>query len=96
MESAWKSAFPHCKFGISPFLILEDKYPDFRALVCEMDLKDLLIETDAPYLFPTSLDFRSPLLIRDITEELASTNSSSVKEIAEVTSKNAVDLYNMQ
>ena len=61
-----------------------------------MDPKDSLIETDAPYLFPTSLDFGSPLLIRDIAEKLASIYSCSVEEIAEVTSKNAVDLYNMQ
>ena len=96
MYRAWKTAFPSCKFGISPFLLLDDKYPDFRALVCEMKLEDLLIESDAPYLHPSSLKFGSPLLVRDIADKLANIFSCTVDEVAEITANNAVELYNLQ
>ena len=48
----WKSTFKNCKFGISPFLLKNKKYPEYRSLICEMNLQDLIMETDAPYIYP--------------------------------------------
>ena len=28
---------------------MEEKYPDIRSTVCNMDINDIIIETDAPY-----------------------------------------------
>jgi Tat protein secretion system quality control protein TatD with DNase activity len=46
-----KQEFPNTKFGISPFLLMDEQHSDFRTKVCEMDLQDILMESDVfPYL----------------------------------------------
>lgn len=94
--SKWKSAFPNCKFGISPFLIMNEKYPDLRAVVCSMKLEDIILETDAPYIHQPSESFGSPMLIQDILSALYSMFPAySTDEIANITTKNCLQLYNI-
>ncbi|CAC5356177.1 tatD [Mytilus coruscus] len=66
MYRKWKTSFPNCKFGISPFILNDQKYPKFRSLVCNMKLKDIVLETDAPYLHSELEELGSPLMIKDI------------------------------
>ncbi|CAC5407091.1 tatD [Mytilus coruscus] len=58
-----KSVFPNGKFGISLFLLMDNKYPSYRSTVCEMDLEDLVLETDSPYLYPQGYPEVSPELL---------------------------------
>ena len=95
MYRKWKTSFPNCKFGISPFILNDQKYPKYRSLVCNMKLKDIVLETDAPYLHSEFEDFGSPLMIKDICEKLANIFLCSVEEIANITTKNATDVYSI-
>lgn len=61
-----KLAFKNSKFGISPFLLKDNKYPDFRSTVCNMALSDLLLKTDSLYLSPSKRVPATPLLLREI------------------------------
>ena len=45
-----------------------------------MKLKDMVLETDAPYLYYEFGDFGSPLIIKDICEKLANIFLCSVEE----------------
>lgn len=90
-----KDAFPNSKFGISPFLLLDEKYPDFRERVCQMELKHLVIETDAPYLHRRKEKEGTPLLTIEIVEKLATMFSRECEEVARITTENTVELYNI-
>ncbi|CAG2207189.1 tatD [Mytilus edulis] len=92
MYRKWKTSFPNCKFGISPFI---QKYPKYRSLVCNMKLIDIVLETEAPYLYSEFEDYGSPLMIKDIYEKLANIFLCSVEEIANITTKNATDVYSI-
>lgn len=94
--SRWKAAFPNCKFGISPFLILNDKYPNFRARVCAMEIKDIVLETDSPYLYASSDSFGSPLLLQDILTQLFGMFPFNIDELASITTQNCKELYNLE
>ncbi|XP_063399041.1 uncharacterized metal-dependent hydrolase YabD-like [Mytilus trossulus] len=92
----WKIAFPEVKFGISPFLLNEIKYPQFRVLVCKMELRDLLLETDAPYLPGADGSTGSPLLVKDLAEKIANPHNVSTEEVARITTDNAKKLYKIK
>ena len=63
--------FPNGKFGISPFLLMEEKYPKLRTRVCEMDMKDIIIETDAPYLGGNGRRTGCPSMVLEIAIKLS-------------------------
>ena len=92
----WKELFPNCKFGISPFLLMEHKYPDLRSTVCEMDINDLLIETDAPYLSERGRGTGTPALVLGIAIKLSSMFNLSLEDVARITTSNAMKLYRIQ
>lgn len=91
----WKRQFSNCKFGISPFLLLGDRFPNLRSIICEMSLADLVIETDAPYISPAGRMNGCPSLTIDIAVALSSMFNMTVSEIAACTTSNAVELYNI-
>ncbi|XP_063442890.1 putative deoxyribonuclease TATDN2 [Mytilus trossulus] len=96
MYRKWKSYFPNCKFGISPFLLMEEKYPDIRSTVCNMDINDIIIETDAPYLSNKGGRTGCPSMTYDIAQKLANLFNVSLMEVACVTTSNALKLYNIK
>lgn len=61
---AIKGAFRNTKFGISPFLLMTNKYPDFRVHFCELSLSDMILESDTPYLHPNDYPEASPMLLK--------------------------------
>ena len=61
---AIKGAFHNTKFGISPFLLMPNKYPDFNVDLCELRLRDMILESDAPYLHPKDYPEASPMLLK--------------------------------
>ena len=61
----------------------------------EIDLKHLILETDSPYLTPTPFRGKrnESKYILNIAEKLAEVKGVSLEEIAEITNKNASNLF---
>ncbi|CAC5379689.1 tatD [Mytilus coruscus] len=91
-----KRCLPNTKFGISPLLLMDDKYPQLRSQVCEMQLEDIILESDSPYIHPKNYEDNSPLLIKAIIQKLAIMFNTSGREIAEITTRNAHQLYKFE
>ena len=68
-----------------------------RDIVKEFGLKNIILETDAPYLSPQSLRGRpnSPLNIPLIADFLAELLEASIEEVASVTTGNCKDLFKL-
>ena len=60
-----------------------------------IDLKDLLIETDSPYLAPVPMRGKTntPPYVRYVAEKIAEIKGISPKEVEEATFRNACDFY---
>jgi Tat protein secretion system quality control protein TatD with DNase activity len=74
---------------------MDEQHPDFRTKVCEMDLQDIVMESDSPYIRPEGFQDVSPYLLKDIIWELASMFRTNGEEIAEITIRNARQLYGL-
>ncbi|MDD6382581.1 MAG: TatD family hydrolase [Selenomonadaceae bacterium] len=64
-------------------------------VVKAMPLERLLIETDAPYMAPVPMRGKrnEPAFVRFVAEKVAELRGCSLAEIAQVTTRNAEDLY---
>lgn len=75
--------------------VLTYKKSGLDILLKELPLDQVILETDAPYLTP--VPFRGkrnePAYIRYVAEKLAEVKGLPVEEIAELTSKNAMNLF---
>jgi TatD DNase family protein len=67
---------------------------DFNRLIKEVDLKDIVLETDCPYLTPVPHkgERNEPLYVKLIAEKVAKIKQISVEEVAEITTQNARNL----
>lgn len=79
--------------GVSTF-----KNAGVDKVVAKMPLEKLILETDAPYLAPTPHRGKrnEPSYIKKIAENLAELKDMSLKEVAEVTSQNAFQLFGVK
>ena len=61
-------------------------------------LEKMFIETDAPFLAPQPKRGQEnyPSYVRFVAEEIASLKGISIEEVAEVTSKNAIDFFKLK
>lgn len=75
--------------------VLTFKKANLGAIVEQIDLKHLVLETDAPYLTPTPYRGKrnESAYIQIIAEKLAEVKGISLDEVAQTTSKNALDLF---
>lgn len=66
-----------------------------KEIVKNLNIKDLLIETDAPYLTPHPFrgKINEPKYIKLVVEEIARLKEMSVEEVAKTTYNNACDLF---
>ena len=68
-----------------------------RSVIASMDLSKLLLETDCPYMAP--VPFRGKInhsaLIPYIAEVIAPLHGLTVEELAEVTGRNAEELFGL-
>lgn len=75
--------------------VLTYKNSGLDKVIEEIDLKHLVLETDAPYLSP--VPFRGkrnePAYLKHIAEKLAGIKQSSVVEVARLTSENAARIF---
>ena len=85
----YKTMFPNGEFGISPFLLIGYKYPVKISTFCEMDLDDLVLETDTHYLHPQGYPEVSPELLKEIIWKLASMFDVPFADKARVKTRNA-------
>ncbi|SVD92322.1 uncharacterized protein METZ01_LOCUS445176, partial [marine metagenome] len=63
----------------------------------QIDLKHVMLETDSPYLTPTPFRGKrnESKYILNIAEKLAEVKGVSLEKIAEITNKNASNLFNI-
>lgn len=77
--------------------VLTYKNSGLKEVVAQIGLSKLVLETDAPYLSPVPHRGKrnEPSYIQWIAETLAQTLQTSVQEVAETTTKNALQVFKM-
>jgi len=70
---------------------------NFEENIKNTPLERILIETDCPYLTPPNFgeERNNPLGVKFVAEEIAKIKNKSFNEIAEMTTKNAKDLFKL-
>jgi TatD DNase family protein len=70
---------------------------DFNRLIKELDLKDIVLETDCPYLTPVPHkgERNEPLYVKLVAEKVAKIKENTAEEVAEITTNNARDLFEL-
>ena len=65
------------------------------AVVAEIPLEHIVLETDAPYLAPTPHRGKrnNPSYLRLIAEKVAEIKNCGVEDVARITTKNAIDIF---
>jgi len=83
------------KLGIGG--VLTFKNSGLSEQIKNIDLKHLILETDAPYLAPTPHRGKrnQPAYIPLIAKKLAETKGISIEKVAEITTANAEELFNL-
>ena len=64
MVRRWMEAFPNCYVGLTPLITNPSALPA-RAVVAEVPLDRLLLETDAPYFVPSC--YRREAVVRRLS-----------------------------
>lgn len=72
---------------------MEKKYPKLRTTICETDMKDILIETDAPYLGGNGRRTGCPSMVPEIAIKLSNMFNMTLPDVAAVTTSNTLKLY---
>lgn len=75
--------------------VLTFKKAGLDSVVRDLPLERLLLETDAPYLAPTPYRGKrnEPSYVYHVAQKLADVKEMSIEKIAEITTKNAQDLF---
>jgi TatD DNase family protein len=84
----------HLAFG---GLITFSNLSDLRQVVKKVPMDRLLIETDAPYLTPSPYRGKrnEPLYVKHVAEKIAEIKGMSLEEVADITSQNAIKIYDL-
>lgn len=79
--------------GIITFKNAADTLP----IVKEVPLERIMVETDCPYLAPEPNRGKrnEPAYVRQVAEKIATTKGIGFDKVAEITSKNAINLFNL-
>jgi TatD DNase family protein len=69
----------------------------YDRLIKEIDLADIVLETDCPYLspMPKKGERNEPTNVRLVAEKIAEVKNVSVGEVAKITTQNAKNLYSI-
>jgi len=70
---------------------------DFNRLIKEVDIKDIVLETDCPYLTPVPHkgERNEPAYVRLVAERVAEIKEILVEEVAEATTRNAKEILGL-
>ncbi len=67
----------------------------FNRLIKELDLKDIVLETDCPYLapIPHKGERNEPLYVKLVAEKVAKIKNAKLEDIASITSQNTFQIF---
>lgn len=68
---------------------------DYDKVIKNTSLDRILIETDAPYLSPNKEKRSTPLDVKKVAQKIAEIKGISFKKVADQTTKNAKELFNI-
>jgi len=79
-------------------ITFKKKAEDVVRMVNEVPLERMMIETDCPYLAPEPNRGKrnEPAYVKQVAEKVATVKEISLDEVAEVTSKNGINLFNLE
>ncbi len=83
------------KIGLNGVITYSDS---FHRLIKELDLKDMVLETDCPYLAPVPHkgERNEPLYVKLVAEKIAKIKEISADEAAETTAKTSIKLFGLK
>ena len=85
--------FGYC-IGFNGIIFKKIEGIDFEENIKAVPLDKILIETDCPYLTPPQVEGRNePLYVKYIAEKIAKIKDISFEKIAEITTRNAKNLF---
>jgi TatD DNase family protein len=83
------------KIGIGG--VITFKNSNLKDVVSKIDIKDIVLETDSPYLSPEPLRGKqnSPLNLKLIAEFISNVKNISYEEVCNITSRTAIQLFDL-
>lgn len=92
----WLQAFPNTYFGFTP-KILFSKVDQVQEVLAEIQLGNVLLESDAPYILPPNVSrfvrFGSPWAVGMVAERIARLKRVSLGSVLQITLQNCRSLY---
>ena len=84
------------KFGIGGVLTFKNS-AKLKEVVKELDLTDLLLETDSPYLTPEPYRGKKnqPCYIKYVADEIAKIKDIETEKVLEITTQNAISQFDL-
>lgn len=94
LEMAYKFVELGCKLGIGGVVTFNNA-SKLKEVVKNIDLSNLVLETDSPYLSPVPYRGKrnEPYNVLYVAKEIALLKSIDYKEVLDITTKNACDFY---
>ena len=103
----WEQAKKYLEIGLflgfNGIIFKDIKGINFKEIIKKIPLEKIFLETDCPYLMPLSVEVlakpgsssirNEPIYIEYIAQEIAKIKNISFKQVAEITSKNAKNLF---
>jgi len=95
LEQAHQAISYHMKLGIGG--VVTFKNGKINQFINQIDLKHIVLETDSPYLSPTPYRGKrnESSYIINVLEKLSELYNVSVEKIAEITTQNSKDIFNI-
>ncbi|ESO02684.1 hypothetical protein HELRODRAFT_65469 [Helobdella robusta] len=96
----WLNIFPSSYIGLTPAVTNFRKYPTLRAVIKEIPLNKLLIETDAPYFVPQMMSHCNmqqshPGMAITVAVMVAKIKQCPLDEVLQEVLKNTKNMYNI-
>ena len=95
----WTTEFRHTKFGFTGLLLRHFRHPGLDEVVKRLETHQLLLETDSPYLLPPEhnrCEYNTPYGIVNVAIRIADLRYQNLKEILDITTTNAMELYKLK
>jgi TatD DNase family protein len=82
------------KIGLNGVITYSDS---FHCLIKELDLKDIVLETDCPYLSPVPKkgERNVPMNVKYVAEKIAEIKNTNYDEVTKITAENAIQAFNL-
>ena len=83
------------RIGLNGIITYGESYD---RLLKEIDLQDIVLETDCPYLTPRPLEKgvrNEPLFVKEVAQKIADVKGIDVEEVARITTENAKEILRL-